>query len=221
MEPYVLGFVVIAALALGGLLAWRMPSVGAAVASPAAEGSRSRRPSRSRVVAVGLWLAAGAVFVLLGRFGLFGLSADSPVGALLRADPERVRAIVLSPVCPSGAAAVPTCRNLVSGPIRVEDRSTIRLVLLALTEATPWARSTHMDLWEVALVLELDDGRVGARVVQTDGEGTILSIQTEGVARWNLGSYRSDGLRRLLEALAGAVADRPFPAQSSPSGTRP
>jgi hypothetical protein len=117
--------------------------------------------------------------------------------------PEHIRQIVIEP-------AAHRVSPLGTQPLVVSDPAQIRQMAALLADARQWDPNHPRESWGAGVEMVTDDGSYVFRVMVTpsDSNGTLIWVGE----RWNLGTWRADGLERLIESAAHFAAATSAPA---------
>ena len=148
----------------------------------------------------------GVLAMVIGATLALGVLVTSPlpserkriIDRALHTPPDQIKRIIISP----GSAS--TYEPLVRKPVIIEDENQIRQIAKVLGEAMP-ANSKHpRAIWTAHVgIMTEKDLRTFAVTPTENGQGTIVYIGSKPFGDgWSLGSFRADGLEKILENAA-------------------
>ena len=152
-----------------------------------------RTPSLGFLVALtaGVWLTV--IFVLI--VDKVARSRWAPILRDIRlAQAEDIKAIQVLP-WPHEAP------SLVADPVTIKDKKLIREIVRFLRTAKRYAPEHPSSNWECILALDYGDRKVYCNVSSTRGNGVLIDVYSDITSGWALGTFREDGLGKLLEKI--------------------
>jgi hypothetical protein len=148
----------------------------------------------------------GVLAMLIGGSLALGVIITSPtpperkriIDRALHTPPGEIKRIIIAP----GTAS--TYEPLVRKPVMIEDSNTIKQIAKLLNEATPVKPNEPRVIWTAYVgIMTEKDLRTFAVTPTENGNGTLVHIGSKEFGNgWSLGTFRADGLEKILEANA-------------------
>ena len=148
----------------------------------------------------------GILAMLIGGTLALGVIITSPtpperkriIERALHTPPEQIKRIILSP----GTAS--TYEPLVRKPVIIEDEKQIQEIAKFLDAATPAQPNHPRPIWTAYIAIMTEKDLRTFAVTPTDNDnGTLIYIGSKEFGDgWSLGTFRADGLEKILESAA-------------------
>jgi hypothetical protein len=148
----------------------------------------------------------GVLAMLIGGTLALGVLITSPtpqerkriIERALHTPPDQIKRIIIAP----GFAS--TYEPLVRKPVIIEDEKQIEQIAKILDAATAANPNHPQAIWTAHIAISTDkDLRTFAVTPTENGQGTLVYIGSKEFGDgWSLGTFRADGLEKLLESAA-------------------
>ena len=148
----------------------------------------------------------GVLAMLIGGSLALGVIITSPtpperkriIDRALHTPPGEIKRIIIAP----GTAS--TYEPLVRKPVMIEDSNTIKQIAKLLNDATPTKPNEPRVIWTAYVGVMTEKDLCTFAVTPTEnGNGTLVHIGSKEFGNgWSLGTFRADGLEKILEANA-------------------